>query len=82
MIPLSDLKLSEIKQTISEILENRRNEDFRKNDFASNEASICFHFAEKYGWFDDIEQMENWIELPKIYHALFKDAEAKFFPNA
>lgn len=84
MKTLSELTWAEIKQTISEILEKRKDENFRKHDFTSDEASICFYFAEKYDWLPDKNKdmdLKDFVNLPKIYHALFKDVEARCSPS-
>lgn len=84
MTPLSQLTWAEIKQTISEILEKRKDKNFREHDFTSNESSICYYFAVKYDWLPDKNkdmQLKDWVELPKIYRAIFKDEEVKSSPN-
>ena len=84
MKTLSELTWSEIKQTISEILEKRKDENFRKHDFTSDEASICFYFAEKYDWLPDKNKdmdLKDFVDLPKIYHAIFRDEEVRCSPN-
>lgn len=84
MTPLSQLTWAEIKQSICEILEKRKDENFRKHDFTGDEVSICFYFAVKYDWLPDKNkdmQLKDWVELPKIYRAIFKDEEVNSSPN-
>lgn len=81
MTPLSQLTWAEIKQSICEILEKSKDENFRKHDFNSDESSICFYFAVKYDWLPDKNKdmyLKDFIELPQIYHAKFKDEGIKF----
>lgn len=75
---LSELTWFEIKQTMAEIIEKH------KNKFGSVESTICFYFGEKYGWngkYVNKDLVSDYIDLPKIYRALFKDEMVKYIPN-